>query len=280
MSSTTRIFLLGFLLLGFLLISTAGLVFGQGGAYGTILGTVTDNSGAVVANAAVDVTNTATNVTNHVQTTSSGDYTVPYLQPGPYRVTVQAPGFQKVITDGVTLVVAQQERVNVTMKPGQVSESVQVEANAVNLDTDTAAVSQIVTQKQVEQLPLNGRNLVSLLFSGAGAVQTNGEQGQMRQGEGNAISINGGRPTSNNYTLDGLINTDTALNTPAVILSQDALQEFKIQSETYSAEYGFSANQVNIVTKNGTNGLHGTAFEFLRNDAFDARAPFQQSLPE
>src|SRR3954466_6421106 len=97
----------------------------------------------------------------------------------------------------------------------------------------------------------------------------------MRQGEGNAISINGGRPTSNNYTLDGLINTDTALNTPAVVLSQDAIQEFKVQNATYSAEYGFSANQINIVSKSGTNSLHGTAFEFLRNDALDAHAPFQ-----
>src|SRR5437588_4679794 len=146
--------------------------------------------------------------------------------------------------------------------------------------TDSSGVSQIVTQQQVDQLPLNGRNFVSLLFIGAGAVQTNGEQGQMRQGEGNAISINGGRPTSNNYTLDGLVNTDTALNTPAVILSQDAIQEFRIQSETYSAEYGFSANQVNIVTKSGTNELHATAFEFLRNDAFDAKAPFQKALPK
>src|SRR5206468_1760508 len=129
------------------------------------------------------------------------------------------------------------------------------------------------SQKQVEQLPLNGRNFQSLLFTGAGAVQTNGEQGQMRQGEGNAISINGSRPTSNNYTLDGLVNTDTALNTPAVVLSQDAIQEFRVQSETYSAEYGFSTNQVNIVSKSGTNSLHGTAFEFVRNDAFDARHP-------
>src|SRR6185503_928057 len=197
-----------------------------------------------------------------------------------YRITAQAPGFQKAIADNISLAVAQQARVNIVMKPGQVSETVEVQANPVSLDTDSAAVSQLISQTQVEQLPLNGRNFLNLLFIGAGAVQTTGEQGQMRQGEGNAISINGGRPTSNNYTLDGLVNTDTALNTPAVILSQDAIQEFKVQSETYSAEYGFSANQVNIVSKSGTNQLHGTAFEFLRNDAFDAKAPLQARLPE
>jgi len=267
----------------FLLAVTASLpnfLCAQGGANGTILGTVTDSAGAVVANARVNVTNVATNVTNQTQTTSSGDFTVPFLPPGTYRVTVESSGFQKAVTDSVTLVVGQQARVNVTMKPGQISETVEVQASSVALDTDTAAVTQIVTPTQIQQLPVENRNFVSLLFLGAGAVQTNGEQGQMRQGEGNAISINGGRPTSNNYTLDGLINTDTALNTPAVILSQDAIQEFKIQSETYSAEYGFSANQVNIVSKSGSNQLHGTAFEFLRNDAFDAKAPLQQTLPE
>ncbi len=217
---------------------------------------------------------------SRTSTGANGDFTSPYLAPGIYSVTVQAQGFQKAVADNITLAVAQQARVNVTMKPGQVSETVQVEASSVSLDTDSAAVAQLVSQKQVEQLPLNGRNFLNLLFIGAGAVQTTGEQGQMRQGEGNAISINGGRPTSNNYTLDGLVNTDTALNTPAVILSQDAIQEFKVQSETYSAEYGFSANQVNIVSKSGSNQLHGTAFEFLRNDAFDAKAPFQSAIPE
>jgi hypothetical protein len=112
------------------------------------------------------------------------------------------------------------------------------------------------------------------LFIGAGAVETAGEQGAMRQGAGNAISINGSRPTSNNYMLDGTSNTDTALGTPAVILSVDAIQEFKEQTTTYSAEYGFSANQINIVSKTGTNDLHGTAFWFGRNDALDANNYF------
>lgn len=255
-------------------------MFGQAGATGTILGTVTDNSGAVVPNAAVTITNVATGVNNQTRTGSSGDFTVPYLTPGTYNVTVESQGFQKSVVQNINLVVAQQARADVVLKPGSVSESVSVEANAVSLDTDTSTISQTVTQQQVNELPLNGRNFIDLLFIGAGAVQTNGEMGQMRQGEGNAISINGSRPESTNYMLDGLANTDTALNTPAVILSQDAIQEFKVQSETYSAEYGFSANQVNIVSKSGTNQLHGSIFEFDRNDAFDAKAPFQTSIPE
>ena len=148
-----------------------GLLYGQGGANGTILGTVTDNSGAVLANAGVEVTNVATNVSAHTQSSSTGDFTVPYLQPGTYRVTVEVPGFQKSVTDNVGLVVGQQARINVTMKTGTVTESVEVNANAVSLDTDSSAISQIVTQKQVDQLPLNGRNFLNLLFITAGAVQ-------------------------------------------------------------------------------------------------------------
>jgi len=248
----------------------ARALWGQAGTTGTILGTVTDTTGAVVSNAPVDVTNTATGVTLKVKSTGTGDYTVPNLVPGPYRVSVQMAGFSKAVVTGIVLEVAQDERVNLQLKPGAITETIEVNASGVALDTDSSSVSQIVSEQQMSDLPLNGRNFTDLLFVGAGAVQTLGEQGQMRQSEGDAISINGSRPESNNYTLDGLTNTDTALSTPAVILSQDAIQEFKVQSATYSAEYGFSANQVNIVSKSGSNQLHGSVFEFDRNDAFDA----------
>jgi Carboxypeptidase regulatory-like domain len=256
--------------LGLIFLLTAPAVFAQAGATGTILGTVTDSTGAVVPNVKVTVTNTATNVPFVTRTSSSGDYQAPSLLPGSYSVTAQIQGFQKSVTTGLTLTVDQNLRVNVTLKPGEVTQTVSVAGQAVTLDTDTAAMSQLMSQHQVEQLPLNGRNFMQLLLVGAGAVTVGGEQGTMRQGEGNAVSINGGRPEGNNYTLDGLVNTDQSLVTPAVILSQDAIQEFKVESGTYSAEYGFSASQINIVSKGGTNSLHGSVFEFNRNNAYDA----------
>ncbi len=264
----------GLLLAVVMLIGCVASGFGQSGSTGTILGTVSDSSGAAVAGATIIVTNKATGVTQTVQTGDSGEYTAPSLPPGVYSVVVDAKGFGKQTTNNITLVVAQQSRVNSTLQPGTLDQTVEVSAGAVALDTDSSAVTQLVSERQVNQLPLNGRNFLSLLFIGAGAVQTVGEQGQMRQGEGNAISINGSRPESNNYTLDGMVNIDTALNTPAVILSQDAIQEFKVQNATYGAEYGFSANQVNIVSKSGGNQLHGSLFDFARNDAFDANTHF------
>ncbi len=266
-----RLHRLVFLLL--LLLGATGRSFAQGGATGSILGTVIDSTGAVVQGAHVAILNTDTGQTYNTASSSAGDYDGPSLNPGTYTISVQAPGFSTALTDRFVLSVDQKIRVNVTLKPGAVTEQTQVSTQAVNLDTDSSALTQLVSQRQVENLPLNGRNFMQLLLIGAGAVTVGGEQGTMRQGEGNAISVNGGRPEGNNYTLDGLINTDQALVTPAVILSQDAIQEFKVESGTYSAEYGFSATQINLISKTGTNRLHGSIFEFDRNDAFDAR-PF------
>ena len=266
-----RVTRIGVLLL--LLLAFGTRLFSQAGATGTILGTVTDSGGALVPNAKVIVTNTATKVMSQTLSNSAGDYNVPALNPGTYTVSVEASGFQKAAVTQFTLTVNQHARVDFALKPGAVTETVTTTAQAVSLDTDTAELSNLVSQQQVEDLPLNGRNFMQLLLVGAGAVTVGGEQGTMRQGQGNAISVNGGRPEGNNYTLDGLVNTDAALVTPAVILSQDAIQEFKVSSGTYSADQGFSATQINIVSKGGTNNLHGAVFLFDRNDAFDAK-PF------
>ncbi len=255
------------------LLMFAGRLFAQAGATGTILGTVTDATGAIVPNAKVTVTNTSTNVDFRTTTTSAGDYNAPDLNPGPYKVTVEAQGFQKSVTTGLVLTVNQRLRADTALKPGAVSETVETSAQAVTLNTDSAELANLVSQQQVEELPLNGRNFMQLLLVGAGAVTVGGEQGTMRQGEGNAISVNGGRPEGNNYTLDGLVNTDAALVTPAVILSQDAIQEFKVSSGTYPADLGFSATQINIVSKGGTNSPHGSLFWFHRENGFDAK-PF------
>lgn len=247
-------------------------------ATGQITGTVKDSSGAVLPQVKVTAKNQDTGQTRDTVTTGSGDYSFTLLPVGSYSVSAEQKGFSTAQQLDIRLNVDQVQRVDLTLAVGATTETITVQAPSVAIETETSSVGQVVNQRQVTQLPLNGRNFTQLLFLGAGAVQTSGEQGSMRQGEGNAISINGSRPTSNNYLLDGMVNTDTALNTPAVVLSIDAIQEFKEQTATYSAEYGFSANQINIISKGGTNDFHGSVFEFNRNNFFDARSFFQAGV--
>lgn len=256
-----------------LLLPMTSSALAQAGATGTILGTVTDATGAVLPGAKVIITNIETNQAKETVASSAGDYNAASLNPGKYRVTVESKGFQKSVVSQVSLTVDQKLRVDVLLRPGAVTETLEVDAQAIALDTDSAGQSTLMSSEQVANLPLNGRNFMQLLVVTPGAVTVGGEQGTMRQGVGNAVSINGGRPEGNNYTLDGLINTDQSLVTPAVILSQDAIQEFKVESGTYSAEYGFSASQINLVSKSGSNSIHGAFFEFHREDGFDAK-PF------
>ena len=167
-------------------------------------------------------------------------------------------------------------RADLRLDVGSATQKVEVAASALTLDTDTPAVAQTINEKQVSELPLNGRSFVSLLFLEPGAVQTGGEQSTYRYSAGDAISIGGGISASNAYTLDGTMITDTGYSTPAFDISIDAIQEFKEQTKNYSAEYGFGANQVNLSTKSGTNAFHGSAFEFIRNTAVDARSYFNR----
>jgi hypothetical protein len=252
------------------------------GAVGTILGRVTDPAGAVVVGATVNVTNEDTNISQTTSTSSDGAYAIPYLKPGHYSLKVQAAGFAATEVQHINLLVDQSARVDAMLKPGATSQQIVVSGTSVQLDTETASIGQVISEKQVSDLPLNGRQFTSLMLLQPGAVQmtgsVSGEQAT-RPGSGDSLSLGGGRASSNQYLVDGVSINDVMYQTPAYQPSIDAIQEFKAQTDDYSAEYGSSANQINISYKSGTNSLHGTAYDFLRNNFFDARSYFDSSVP-
>ena len=253
-------------------------LWGQG-AVGTIVGRVTDSSGATVAGATITITNEGTNVSQTLSTTSDGAYTAPYMKPGAYSITVQKAGFGATKIEHVNLAVDQTARVNAELKVGQAQQQVVVSGQMVRLDTDTASIGQVITEKQVSDLPLNGRQFTSLMMLQPGAQNEAGGEQSTRPGEGGGITLGGARPSSNQYLIDGVTINDVMYQTPAFQPSIDAIQEFKAQTDDYSAEYGSSANQINISFKSGTNQLHGTAYDFLRNNFFDARSYFDVTVP-
>lgn len=263
-------------MLAFAVVSLVQVLFAQNTS-GTITGRITDTTGAAISGARVTVRNTASSDKREVATDASGNYTVPFLLPGSYSVTSEKEGFRTEVSTGITLQVDQTVRVDASLQVGSASEHVEVSANALTLDTDSSSIGTVVDQKQVSELPLNGRSFVSLLFLEPGAVQTGGEQSTYRYGVGDAISIGGGVSASNNYTLDGTTITDTSYVTPAFTISVEAVQEFKAQTKNYTAEFGGGANQVNLSTRSGSNQFHGSAFEFIRNTAVDARDWFNKA---
>jgi hypothetical protein len=266
-----RLGLLSILLLSICLSAT--LSWAQG-AVGTIVGRVSDSSGALIPGAAVVVTNVATNVAVKTKTTSSGDFTVPYLNPAVYRVTVEAHGFKKADEENITLAVDQTMRADVVLHPGEVSETVTVNSTGVALDTETSAVGEVITEKQILDLPMQDRSFNSLLLLAPGVTTTVTNGGLAVDLPGEVSDVSGTRAASSLYLIDGMTNSDPYFTPPVVRLSLDAIQEFKEQTSGYSAQFGGAAGQINMLTKSGTNSLHGTVFEFIRNDAFDAILPF------
>ncbi len=239
-------------------------------SFGTILGDVTDESGAVVPGVSVTVTNEGTGNARIVSTNESGGFAVPSLPPAVYSVSAEMPGFSQSQQTGVTLAVNQTLRVDLTLSIGEVTEVVEVSAAALQLQTDTSTVASTVDNKKVVELPLNGRSFTQLTILMPGAVAGAGALTAF-QTSGTAVSISGLRSEANNYTLDGVNNNESFFKTYGLQPSIDAIQEFKIQTNITSAEFGTAAGaNVNIVTKSGTNEVHGTAFEFLRNDNMDA----------
>src|SRR5437867_2681459 len=261
-------------LAGFLL---APSVFSQ--TLGTVTGEVRDSTGAVIPGVEVTVRNTETNVSRPVATNESGAYTVPALNPGIYEVRASKSGFKSATRSNIELQVQQTARVDFTLDVGQVSESVEVTGAAALLTTENATVGTVIEQQRITDLPLNGRNFLSLValspnvtYGFSPAAQASGRQGGTRSGI--TMSLAGSRATWSNYTLDGITNTDINFNLYIVLPSVEALQEFKVQTGIYPAEFGRAAGQINVSTKGGTNDYHGSAFEYLRNDKLDARPYF------
>jgi hypothetical protein len=249
--------------------------FGQ--TFGEITGEVTDSSGGVVAGATVSVTNPETSVTRTAVTNSAGNYTFPSLLPGLYNVKAEMQGFQAEIRNAVELQVQQVARIDFQLKVGSMAETVEVTGGAPLLNTENATVGTVIENKRIVDLPLNGRNFIQLIALSPNVsanFANNGGQSTSRQGGDRTtqeVSIAGLRREFNYYTLDGIANSDVNFNTYLFLPSIDALQEFKVQTGVYSAEFGHEAAQVNVSTKSGTNEYHGALFEFLRNSALDAR---------
>ena len=252
---------------------------------GTILGTVTDASGAVVPGATVKVHNTNTGLERTTQTSADGSYTVSELQVGTYSVAVSQNGFQTSVTNDVAVDVAGERRVDVALKPGQVSEKVEVSGESLpQVETTTNDLGGVLTAQTVQNLPVNGRDYTKLIYLNPGVA---GSPDQISDSPGSfgEFSMNGARGRSNNYLLDGTdmndgYRNDPAINeagvfgTPSTILPIDAVAEVKVISN-FEPEFGRNAGAVvDIVTKSGTNSLHGTAVEYFRNDALDARNYF------
>ena len=243
---------------------------------GTILGTVTDTSGSVIPSAKVTIVNEGTGLTRTVQTDTNGEFTAPSLPTGKYTVITELTGFKTMTMSNIDVGVDQRVRIDTKLEVGTMTESVSVEAASPLVQTSSSELGTTVTSAQIEALPLNGRNFVNLTRTLPGVLR--GIPGANIDGAGSlawrasaSFSANGQRTRDNNFMLDGVDNNETWLQTVVIFPSVDALDEFKLQTSTYSAEYGRSlGGVVNLQIKSGTNALRGSAFEFHRDDAFDA----------
>src|SRR5882762_6078903 len=276
-----------------LVIVLAIWVFWTGQAYAqvsgaSLAGTVTDSSGAVIPNAEVSITNSATGVTRTVTSGSAGLYTAPNLLPGIYDIRITAPGFSTQVQKGITLTVGAQQALDIKMQVGQVSQTVEVTTEAPTVELTSSTISAVVNATTVRELPLNGRSWTDLatLQPGVNSIQTQPDftagPDRGKRGFGNQLTIDGARPQQNNYRLDGISTNDYDNAAPGSVLGGDlgvdAIQEFSVLTSNFSADYGRTAGGVvNAITRSGTNQIHGSVYEFLRNDALDAANFFENA---
>jgi hypothetical protein len=274
-----RLFVFSCLFAALTLCSTAALAQQE---TATITGEVRDTNGSVVPKATITVTNVETNVRVNGETNDQGLYTVPSLKPGPYSITVEKAGFKKSVRSGVTLQVNQVARLNVNMQVGELTTAVEIVEATTLLETETSSRGSVIDQKKIVDLPLNGRDYNQLALLSPGVLP-----GTPRLASVNfkgVLNVNGNRTFNNVFLLDGVDNISYSNsfrgeNVQLVQPSVEALQEFKIQTNAYSAEFGRSSGAVvNATIKSGTNNIHGSVYEFLRNDALDANNFFSNAL--
>ncbi|HEX4163856.1 MAG TPA: TonB-dependent receptor [Bryobacteraceae bacterium] len=248
----------------------------------TIAGVITDPSGGIVPDATVTITDAANGQVHTTRSSSSGDYAVPQLPPGRYDIRVEAKGFATAVSSNVTLDIAQRARVDVSLQVGSTTSTIEVGAQAEVLDTDTASLGQTISSKPIEDLPLNGRNYLTLgslspgvlpqipnSQAGSGANQSFVAQTTERPDR--SIYVGGQRESSTSYLYDGAELRNPRVGETSISPSLDAVQEFKIQRNFFQAEFGNSPGIINVASRSGTNQWHGTAFEYVRNDFFDAK---------
>jgi len=254
-----------------------------------ITGRVADSTNAIVPDAKINVRNVNTGIENPTSTNESGYYTVPLLPPGNYEITAQKPGFRPITRFGIKLEVQEVARIDFVMEVGEITQTIEVSATAPLLQQSTSELGTVITEHAVKELPLNGRNFTQLLTLTPGATPVNTAQGNAGGTGFNAPlalpgstfvipSINGQWNRSNLFLLDGIVNEYFFGSSYAILPIIDAVQEFKVQSHNDKAEYGgVLGGVINVVSKSGGNQLHGSAWEFVRNDVFDARDPFKDA---
>jgi len=275
-----------------------GLAICRADELAAVTGLVTDPNGRSVPGVTIIISNLATNVASRTVTNDQGIYRVPSLQPGIYRMTLDKDGFKSIVKSGVELHIQDVASINFELQIGSVNETVTVEAGASMINTTSAAVGTVVDQTYVKNMPLNGRSFQDLILLTPGVVTNSPQAAASSIGQSGEFSVNGQRTESNYYTVDGVsanvgivptqafppassgsLPASTTLGTTQAIVSVDALQEFRVQSSTYSAEYGRNpGGQFSFATRSGTNQWRGTAFDYLRNDFCDANDWFNDFL--
>src|SRR6266568_5606641 len=268
--------------------SVLGCDFAWAQATAQISGTVRDPSAAVLPGVELTATQTETGLVRKTISNETGSYVLPNLALGPYRLEAALPGFRTFVQTGIVLQVNSAPVVNPVLQVGQVSEQIEVQANATLVETHSTGVGEVIDSQRVVELPLNGRQATQLInLAGAAATIPLSNAGQLYSGKNNPdetpISVAGGGANSAlTYVMDGGTHNDPINNLGLPLPFPDALQEFKVETSALPAQYGqHGSGAVNVVTKSGTNELHGNAFEFVRNGVFNARdffAPVRDSL--